>query len=214
MRIKLFDVQPDPGGFFASTDKSYTSGRDGSLLYLTRQGVAGTAYRCRESFFYHQPKKREMIAFISSSLNITNLIKWFKETEILLKIPVRKRTKIFKTNYDGVVAIDPARFWWKNRMRESFLTLFIRTFGSYAGEAKTLQSAIKSNQYGRYCFQAIKLFLEGHTVPSSWLKANLHGYGGVLSWCWSLDRALAKTQLLKEVKKKKPDDFNRQSGQE
>ncbi len=203
MSIKLFEIKSDPGGYFVDKNKSYTCGQSGRFLYLKRTGVTGGSYSCRESFFYHPPKPREMIAYCSGRLSISNLIKWFGQIEKTLKIPVKKRTKIYQTRFDRVAAINPARFWWKNRMRESFLTLFIRTFGSYAKSGGTLKEAIISYDYGYICFPAIEIFLEGHTVPSASLKAGLGSYGGIVSWACSRSKANCKLGMLKEVKKPK-----------
>lgn len=118
-----------------------------------------TAFWVRGFFFTVHKSNREAVAAFFDAIE-TQLGLW-------------QRTKFYQTNLPDVVYVKPARFWHRQWMRFSLLTILLRTGMTYV-PGEPIMQAMRRYTYSHNTYRAIERFLSGRTywtgVGWSWVN--------------------------------------------
>lgn len=130
---------------------------------------------CREVFHRaecrkygtRQPRVVKTGKLLYYSKDVSNSVAFVKMAEKLLKLPVSKRAKIYRTNKENVVYLVYGS-WWSQTARRDLFTIFLRIGRSYNVRGKTEQEKIarwwrlaKRNRYISRTKIAFQKFMEG-----------------------------------------------------
>ncbi len=193
--MKRLEIKLDKDGYLKSGSgyRSY----EGWFFYLDSQLLPGVMYSCRESFHYHPPTRPRRVGFCAKAIDGPKIERWWKKLENRLRI--KRKTKIYTTQFRGTIALDVSHWWFKNAMRRSFFTLFLRGIHLYASPTSMrlgIRASIQEYYLARRIPKAIDLFLAGMTVPSESLVIQ----AGVGDQLFGLSISQLKARMLREVK--------------
>lgn len=161
----------------------YVSQNGGFFVYSPENQQSKMLVSCREEFqaYYFRPKKDSSpyVGFYSSYLDINAFDRFWTELED--KVNVEPKSQIYRTNIASVVILKLSPFWIANSTRKSILTLFIRGFGAYGKNRKSLVGAMVAYPLAAKVINAVNWFLAGNTQPTySRMNSPPGGYGGFI----------------------------------
>lgn len=131
-----------------------------SLIQKLDNNVVRTQYSsfCRETFgSYFQ--RNGLIGFSKKNLNIDKLNEFWEKLEDKLKL--KTRTVFYRTTENNRVVIKLSNFWFQNKIRRGFCTLFLRCGAVYY--KGNFKKALLSYHLLARIKRAVTLFLSGKT---------------------------------------------------
>ncbi len=192
---------------------------EGGLATPIKAGRRWNWTHCREVFHraecrYHGSLKKRIVKtgkLLYYSKDVSNSIAFVKMAEKLLKLPVKKRAKIYRTNKQNVIYLVYGP-WWSQIARRDLFTIFLRIGRNYNVRGKTEVEKIarwwrlaKRNRYITRTKIAFQKFMEGRSKfnPSAIVEVPTYDYitGRVTNvsqpiqwrgWCETLQHLNAK----------------------
>jgi hypothetical protein len=119
---------------------------------------------CRETFAFrfNQPTvyKGDTTCFLFKAKNRKNVKNFIAEFEKRLK--VKSKSILLDTTKDGIILVQPSKFWLSDKIRMGLLTILLRCGSAYTDES-SFDDTIVSYKYGKDTKLAIDRFLQGFT---------------------------------------------------
>lgn len=145
---------------------------EGGLAAPIKAGKRWNWTHCREVFHRAETQRRHPKVVKSGKLlyyskDVSNSIAFVRMAERLLKLPVKKRAKIYRTNTKNVIYLVYGP-WWSQTARRDLFTIFLRIGRNYNVKGKTEEQKIarwwrlaKRNRYISRTKVAFQKFMEG-----------------------------------------------------